>query len=478
LRIPGFYDGEKGWTVRFSPTAVGRWSYTIRCPESRDVDGTTGSVDCVERPDGTPTPPGVLRVSESHPTHFQFQDGSYFFMNAYECDWLWAVDLGKNGLSDTTTLVQRIAAYGFNTVLMNVYAHDCRWTEGRTSERDFGPPSLYAWEGTNDEPDHSRLNLAYFAHLDRVIELLAEHGIVVHLYLKVYNKMVNWPDRYSPEEDLYFRSVLARYQAYWNIIWDFSKESFNEPDKDYLYNRISYMRSLDAYGHMVTTHDDHAYSGRRLHRGSIDFYTAQQHVDYYESAVTAKMRYGMPYFNSEFGYEHGPDGIDDYTYAVRQSPEELIWRAWEVCMAGAYPAYYYTYTAWDVVDVTHDPPGYRYFQILYSFFSKLRFWELEPTLTFCRPRTARVLARGGDGSVADEYVVFHHARDRGGALVTEGIDLGEYDGEWMNIFTGETVPLGPNNCARRGNPEGPHANWSLTIPFEEKTGVLHLMKRG
>lgn len=480
LRVPGFYHGDDVWKVRFAPTCEGMWSYVVQCPAIRDLHGVTGTVEC-ERPSGdaagTASARGVLRVGRACPKHFQFTDGTYFFMNAYECDWLWAVDLATDGLAETEALVDRIASYGFNTVLMNVYAHDSHWTPGTSSPKDFGPPAIYAWEGTNESPDHARLNLAFFEHFDSVIELLASRGIIVHLYLKVYNKKVNWPERYSPEEDLYFRYVLARYQAFSNMIWDFSKESFNEPDKNYLFNRISYMRSLDAYGHMVTTHDDHKYAGDRMYRGSIDFYTAQQHVDYYESAITGQLRYGIPYFNSEFGYEHGPGGIDDYTYGVRQSPEELIWRAWEVCMAGAYPAYYYTYTAWDVVDVSHEPPGYRYFQILYQFFSKLRFWELEPTLTFCRPRTARVLARGTDPSAADEFVVFHHARDRGGALVTEGVDLGEYDGEWLNIYTGETVPVTPDTCAPRDDRRRAGGNWRLTLPFEEKTGVLHLVKR-
>jgi hypothetical protein len=410
----------------------------------------------------------VPRVSSTHPTHFQFDDGTFFFMNAYECDWLWAIDLGAQSLQRTNVLVDQVARHKFNTVLMNVYAHDSGWMPGKTSEYDFGPPALFAWEGTNDEPDHSKLNLAFFDHFDSVIELLESRGIVAHLYLKVYNKKVSWPERLTPEEDLYFRYVVARYQAYWNVIWDFSKESYNEPDKAYLYNRVTYVRALDSYGHMVTTHDDHTYASNRLHRGSIDFYTAQQHVDYYESVISAKSRYGMPYFNSEFGYEHGPEGMDDYTYGVRQSPEELIWRAWEICMAGGYPAYYYTYTAWDVVDFRHQPPGYEYFRILYDFFASLRFWEMEPTLSFCRPRTARVLARG-----KEEYVVFHHARDRSGGLVTEGVDLEAYDGYWLDIFSGAKVPLTEEHATRRKD----GVLWHLRLPSGSKTAVLHLVRR-
>ena len=55
-----------------------------------------------------------------------------------------------------------LSQHGFNYVILNSYAHDTGWCKGKTSADDYGPPLLYAWEGSNEEPDHSRMNLAYW----------------------------------------------------------------------------------------------------------------------------------------------------------------------------------------------------------------------------------------------------------------------------------------------------------------------------
>jgi len=80
----------------------------------------------------------------------------------------------------------------------------------------------------------------------------------------------------------------------------------------------------------------------------------------------------------EFGYEHGPGGLKDKTYNGAQAPEEVCRRAWEVCMAGGYGAYYYTYTAWDVIRPQDTPPGYAYFKNLRAFFDETGYWLMEP----------------------------------------------------------------------------------------------------
>lgn len=467
LRVPGFYAGGDRWIIRFSPTTPGNWEYTVRSTDIPKADGTTGEVT-VKAPSNPPR--GVLRVSESFPLHFAFEDGTHHFMNAYECDWLWALDLESGGLEKTGELVRQIKKYNFNTVIMNVFAYDSNWTPGKTSEYDYGPPAMYAWEGSNDEPEHSRINTAFFDHLDKVIHLLYENDLMVHLFFKVYNKMVNYPDTYSPEDDLYFKYITARYQAYPNITWDFSKESKNEPDKDYLFNRLSYIRSLDAYRHMVTTHDDPGYFTTEARRRSVDFFTAQQHTNFYYSALVARERYKIPYFNSEFGYEHGQRGVDDVTYSVSTTPEQFIERAYEVVMAGGYPAYYYTYTAWDVIDYRYEPPGCRYFKILYDFFTSIEWWKFDPSLEMAQPNSALCLTKG-----EEELVVFPGIRDRerAGIFMTGPLEYAAYEGFWMDIFSGERVEVKKGSLQK--NAKG---LMNLTIPFPSKTGVLYLKKNG
>ena len=72
--------------------------------------------------------------------------------------------------------------------------------------------------------------------------------------------------------------------------------------------------------------------------------------------------------NVEFGYEQGLAGPEDKTYRVAQTPEDFVGRAWEVAMAGGYTAYYYTYTAWDVLRPKDTTQGCTYFKQLRDFF--------------------------------------------------------------------------------------------------------------
>jgi hypothetical protein len=227
MRVPGFYDGKGVWKIRFSPPAAGNWSLRTVSPVAA-LDGQSAEITAT--PNRNPNVHGVLQADPEHPYHFRFQDGTRFFLMGYEADWLWGADMLDPSRKLMRRLIDQIAARGFNHVLVNVYAHDTRWCPGKVNEWDFGPPAVYAWEGSNEKPDHSRLNPKFFQIYDGMMRTLFDKGINAHIMLKVYNKQVNWPAKGSRDEERYFRYVVARYQAYPNLVWDFSKESYNERD--------------------------------------------------------------------------------------------------------------------------------------------------------------------------------------------------------------------------------------------------------
>ena len=66
--------------------------------------------------------------------------------------------------------------------------------------------------------------------------------MIAHMLIKVYNKMVNWPARGSAEDDQFFRWLIARYAAYPNLVWDFSKEAHNEKDLAYKQGRLRFLQ--------------------------------------------------------------------------------------------------------------------------------------------------------------------------------------------------------------------------------------------
>ena len=287
---------------------------------------------------------GVLKVDAAHPHHFVYEDGTRYFLLGYEADWLWAPDMKDPERKLMHRLIDQMAARGFNHVLVNVYAYDTRWAPGRSCEYDYGPAEMYPWEGTNQQPDHSRLNPKFFQLYDGMMEALRDKGIVAHIMLKVYNKKVNWPPAGSKDEERYFRYVVARYQAFGNLVWDFSKESYNEKDNALQSRLLDLVRRVDAYRHLTTAHDDDAYEWDPKLSRNIDFRTDQQHSDYAEMIRFDRARRSYPVVNAEFGYEYGVDKLPNPKHPNQCDWQELLRRAYHIYLAGGYGVYYYNNT--------------------------------------------------------------------------------------------------------------------------------------
>ena len=426
----GFYDGEGTWKVRVSPNNEGEWSLLIHSDDSQ-LNGQCAKFLCV--PNENPNVHGGLLVDQDHPYHFIFEDGTRYFLMGYECDWLWALDMDNPDLPTLNPFLDKLAAHGFNHIIMNAYAHDCPWSMGRTSEDDYGPPQMYPWEGDNEQPVHSRFNLEYWRHYDNVVDALHQRGLIAHIMIKVYNKMVNWPEKGCNEEDLYFRWLIARYAAFPNIVWDLTKEGWREPDLECKLSRLLLMRKYDPYHRLITSHDDDAPYNSGTYNDLVDFRSDQQHSDWHQTILRQRKQQRWPVANVEFGYEHGPKGLEDRTYEVVQPPEEVCRRAWETCMAGGYVTYYYTYTAWDVIRPQDTPRGYTYFRLLKEFFNGTKYWLMKPADELVSE--GYCLANPGK-----EYVVFLN-QPNSFALRIEGA-LGLLNSEWYHPFTGERIDAG------------------------------------
>ncbi len=430
LSVPGFFDGDGTWKLRISPTAEGAWSLTTHSAVT-DLDNQHVEFVCVANP--STAIHGGLHVDPDHPHQFIFEDGAHYFPLGYECDWLWALDSTDPELKTLNPFLDKITGSGFNFIILNAYAHDTSWRKGKTADEDFGPPPLYAWEGSNEKPDFSRFNLAYWQHYDRMMNAMYRRGIVAHVLMRVYNKQVKWPANGSPEDDQYYRWLIARYSAYPNITWDLAKEAQYEKDMTYKTGRMRFIRENDPYHRLLTIHDDHMAYNEGTYNDLVDYRSDQQHAKWRETMLDHLRQHPWPVINTEFGYEHGPKGLKDKTYNVAQEPEEVCRRAWEVYTAGGFGAYYYTYTAWDVLRPQETPPGYAYFKHLREFFDQVGYWRLQPT----------------DGLVSDgycladpgnEYVVFLNTA-ASFTLTLQG--LGQpLKAEWFRPLTGDRADAG------------------------------------
>ncbi len=458
LTVPGFYDDDRGYVVRVSLPMPGRWTFATSSNDP-GLNGHRGELRCLANPNSAVR--GALKVDPARPHHFVYEDGTPCFLMGFECDWLGMLDLGRRGIPLAREVIDLYAQHGFNEVILNVYAHETRWRKGKTSEQDFGPPALFAWGGTNDKPVHSRLNPDFFRTFDRVIAHCMERGVAAHVFLKVYNKLVNWPQRMSPEDDLYFSYVTARYQAYPNVIWDFSKESYNEPDHAYIRNRLSLIRKTDAYNRLCTTHDDDNFYADPEMRSSVDFCTDQNHSDWHTTVLKQRRDLAQPIHVAEYMYEWGKGGPEDKTFGSVQSPEDVLLRTYEVVMAGAYPAYYYTNHAWDVVKADEVPAGLPWYRVLASFFRSTKWYAMSPDDTLIESSAgAHCLADPGR-----EYVLF---LPHGGDIrlsVPRKSPVSTRSVRWVRCHTGEEQTSRPDIASPL----------LLTSPWEGEPAAVHVV---
>ena len=258
--VPGFFDGD-GWGIRFSPPREGVW-HGRTVSSQKDLDGVElDALRCLANQN--PNVHGVLKVDVEYPQRFVWTDGTPFVYLGFEWDWLFSYH--QTDAERCSRHVDLVAERGSNTIVTNLYAHTGFGTRENEDTRPvlpehiYGPPRMYLFEGTNEEPDHARFRVGFFRGFDRLMAYLQQKGIAVHLMLQVQNKAVSWPERRTPEDDRFWRYAAARYQAFGNVIWDIGKESKNlfreMGGHDYVLERMAIIRDCDAYRHLVTVHD-------------------------------------------------------------------------------------------------------------------------------------------------------------------------------------------------------------------------------
>jgi hypothetical protein len=378
MQVPGFYQGEGEWIVRFSPPEPGSWTFRTYS-ETAALSGHAGVIEAAPS-----QRKGGMRIDPEAPERFIYEDGSTCFALAYELDWLFALDYGNGtGIPRTGQIIGDIAKNGFNQVVMNVYAYDVNWYRDQVpAEYEFGKPGYSVFGGTNEAPDFSTLNTALFRHLDRVIAHLDRLDITAHLMIYVWNKNVNWPDMYSVADNRYFDHVITRYQAFSNIVWDVSKEAldYGRCDIPYINERIARIRRMDAYQRLVTVHD-YEYCSREPDR--VDFISIQSWRSHLYSLMleaTARHR-GKPVMNIEHGgYEAGPYRTFEGNYTDAGT---CLIRNYLNAFAGVYPTYYWQNTAWNIViyDALEEgkefqAPRYEYYRHMAGFFGRYDFNKL------------------------------------------------------------------------------------------------------
>lgn len=383
MKVPGFYNGNKIWVVRFCPPMEGKWAFTTYSTISSGAS-KNGTIQVRE---STKTGEhGPIVISKKNQQKFSYADGTPYFLMAFELDWLFALDCeNPNGIPKTENIVKHLVENKFNHVVMNVYAYNAGWGERDKikPEHNFAEPEVFPFGGNNDNPDFSTLNINFFKHLDRVIAHLDDMEIISHLMIYVWNKKVNWPEAGSESDNMYFDYVVKRYQAFPNLVWDISKEAldYGHNDMSYITERIERLRVLDAHKRLLSVHD---YAYCSAFPGKVDFISIQDwKPNIYNTMLDVSNKYhSQPVFNIEHGgYEKTMHSIFDGAY---NDPITCLERNYECVFAGSYSTYYWQNTSWH--EVIYNPetlpeenkPAFEYYKNMVKLFEDYEFNSLQP----------------------------------------------------------------------------------------------------
>lgn len=449
-QIPGFFNGNNEWVLRFSSSLTGNLSFTTYASLQK-LSGLHGKLNVNET--SRVDKKGAVMIDPASPQHFIYEDGTPYFSILYELDWLFALDAqNTQDIPRTKQIIHDIAHNGFNQVVMNVYAWEAGWrkSDNVPAHYDYKQPEIFPWRGSNEHPDFSQLNVDFFKHLDRVIAHLDDQNIIAHLMIYVWNKKVNWPEMYSAADNMYFDYIIKRYQAFPNIIWDISKEAldYGRCDIPYVNERIARVRRLDAFNRLLTVHD-YEYNSREHHR--IDFISIQSwRTNLYNQMINAhSLHHDKPVVNIEHGgYEEGPYLSFEGNFV---SAEQCLVRAYECVFAGVYPSYYWQNSAWDIIiyDALDEKqpyqPRYEYYRHMNNFFSRYDFNELFPVdqkiTTNSRVENNNLSTAGlplTNGT--DKFLFFIPADTYQINTILPRPGGNQLQVIWFNIYTGEFTP--------------------------------------
>jgi hypothetical protein len=241
VRVPGFYDGDGTYRVRFLPPTRGEWAYQT-ASNRPELARTSGSF--------TATPPaagnhGPVRVRDTF--HFAYADSTPYCPVGTTC---YAWNHQGDPLEEQT--LAALKAGPFNKIRMCVFP---KWYAFNKVE-----PKLYPFAGTPPNRwDYTRFDPAFFRHLEKRIADLRDLGIEADLILFHPYDEGHWGfDRMAAEhDDRYLRYVVARLAAYRNVWWSLANEyDFMKEKKASDWDRfLSVVTTADPFGHLCSIHN-------------------------------------------------------------------------------------------------------------------------------------------------------------------------------------------------------------------------------
>jgi hypothetical protein len=314
VRVPGFYDGQGVYKVRFMPDTQGAWSYVVRA-NVPELDGQTGSFNATEPQPGVHGP-----VHVAHRYHFAYADGTPYLPFGTTC-YAWT----HQPLAEQDKTIASLAKARFNKLRMGVFPKDYPYNVNE-------PLHDVYQRGAEGQFDFDRPNPESFRHFEQQVQALGKLGIEADVI--IFHPYDRWGycDMSEAQDYRYVAYLTARLAAYRNVWWSLANEY------DFLLNTKP-MHQWERYFHIIEENDPYGHL-RSIHNGDPEAnydhrkpWVTHVCIQNWDVKRTGDWRraYGKPIVNDEPEYE---GNIIQVWGNI--SAEELVHRFWTTTMRGGY----------------------------------------------------------------------------------------------------------------------------------------------
>ncbi|MBU2532170.1 MAG: DUF5060 domain-containing protein [Alphaproteobacteria bacterium] len=322
IRVPGFYDGDGVFKVRFSPDNEGDWAMVTESGTAA-LNGQEASFSVIGPRDGVHGP-----VQVRNRFHFAYADGTPYAPFTTTC-YAWTHQ-PLDQQEQTFRSLDETAA--FNKLRMCVFPKHYPYNENEPLMPVFAPKA----DGKYD-PD--RPNFDAFRHLENQIARLAEMGIEADVI--IWHPYDRWDHcMWTEEQDYrYLRYLVARIGAYRNVWWSLANEY------DFMLD-IKPMERWDRFFHIIEECDPYGHP-KSIHQGNPAMmynhrrpWVDHVSIQHYDTFRTPEWRadYGKPVVNDEMHYE---GNIIQAWGSI--AAETLVHRFWMTVTKGGYAGHGETY---------------------------------------------------------------------------------------------------------------------------------------
>lgn len=427
--VRGFWDGDRTFKVRFTPTAEGRWTYSTTSSDA-GLNGRTGIINCTAPRSGNH---GFVRRDEKYPYHFVYDDDTRYFMFGQTYYNLMRLAMVK---TNWKTSIDNSLATGMNKVRLFLAPTN----SSKSKDPETSP------YGSNKDT----LNLSHWKKLDEVVEYMNDKGMVADLLLFNYETIYGT----QVQDERYLRYAIARYAAFPNVIWCLVNEWNYTPksqsywnamgrivrDKDPWISEGAFLRPLSI--HQRTRIDfqffDASWPVHAIFQYGVRNKKYSDGDQWGNLGILYNLGHNMPVVNDEYGYigEYNDKSVKGDPNLTREKHRQIIWG---IYAAGGYGSagdkYGYSTGRPYFSGHWYQPEEYRDIKRLVDFFTTkgIEYWKMSSQNSLLTSgNRVYVLARTG------KQYVFYTAV---GGTFSANIAPGTYTAHRYNPRTGEDIAL-------------------------------------